>query len=129
MVEGFWWLSNAICPSILYTASFSLDWMTAVVLAPSLIMYHLKGNLPFLFQYNIVFRMHSLWSKLYCGLNIRKYYLTKKKCTSLQKTDNKQWCLLVHQKKKKGRKTKKKKEIRFRKGLIERPKASVQRHS
>lgn len=32
-------------------------------------------------------------------------------------------------KKKKGRKTKQKKEIRFRKGLIERPKASVQRHS
>lgn len=31
-------------------------------------------------------------------------------------------------KKKKGRKTKKK-EIRFRKGLIEWPKASVQRHS
>lgn len=103
--------------------------MTAVVLAPSLIMYHLKGNLPFLFQYNIVFRMHSLWSKLYCGLNIRKYYLTKKKCTSLQKTDNKQWCLLVHRKKKKKEGKQKKKEIRFRKGLIERPKASVQRHS
>lgn len=128
MVEGFWWLSNAICPSILYTASFSLDWMTAVVLAPSLIMYHLKGNLPFLFQYNIVFRMHSLWSKLYCGLNIRKYYLTKKNvplCKRLITSNGAYWFT----KKKKRKENKTKKEIRFRKGLIERQKASVQRHS